>query len=71
LIADIARIVVCIHEVFPAPRILTRIGKPAEPPPFSPTQGPPMWDDEQVSLPDWETIAQPELEYAFDQRVGC
>ena len=63
------RIVAFITEAAPVRRILTHIGEPTEPPPIAPARGPPAWDDEQVQLPDWEAIVQPEPEYELDQRV--
>ncbi len=63
------RIVAFITEAAPVRRILAHIGEPTEPPPIAPARGPPAWDDEQVQLPDWEAIAQPEPEYELDQRV--
>jgi len=64
------RIIACITEAPPVQRILTHIGEPAAPPRIAPARGPPAWDDPLVdAAPDWDALAQPEPEYAFDQQV--
>ena len=64
------RIIAFITEAAPVQRILTHIGEPAEPPRIAPARGPPAWDDSLVeAAPDWDTLAQPQPEYAFDQQV--
>jgi hypothetical protein len=64
------RIVAFITEAAPVVRILTHIGEPARSPPTAPARGPPAWDDALAdALPDWNTLAQPEPEYLFDQHV--
>jgi len=63
------RIVAFTTEASPVQRILTHIGEPAEPPPIAPARGPPVWDDGPDSLPDWDSMAQQEPEYMFNQEV--
>jgi hypothetical protein len=64
------RIVAFIAEAAPVQRILTHIGEPTQPPPIAPARGPPAWDDALAgAVPDWDALAQPELEYLFDQQV--
>ena len=54
----------------PVRRILTDIGKPAEPHRVVPARGPPVWDDPPVDLvPDWEVPAQPSPEYVVGQQL--
>ena len=61
------RIVAFLTESSPVQRILHHIGEPAEPPRIAPARGPPAWDDELEPQPDWDALAQPELE--LDQRI--
>ncbi len=64
------RIVAFITKAAPVQRILNHIGEPAEPPRIAPARGPPAWDDPPVdAIPDWEALAQPSPEHAFDQEV--
>lgn len=64
------RIVPFITETAPIERVLTHIGEPVEPPRINPARGPPAWDDPPIEAePDWDALAQPPLEYIFDQRV--
>jgi len=64
------RIVAFITEAAPVQRILNHIGEPAKPPRIAPARGPPMWDEGLAeAVPDWDTLAQPEPEYLFDQQV--
>ncbi len=50
--------------------MLNPIGAPAEPPRIAPARGPPPWEAPPVdAAPDWDTLAQPEPAYAFDQPV--
>ena len=64
------RMIAFITEAAPVQRILTHIGEPAEPPRMAPARGPPAWAEPPVAAaPDWDTLAQPHPEYAFDQQV--
>jgi len=64
------RIIAFITEAAPVQRILTHIGEPAEPPRIASARGPPAWEEPPVAAaPDWDTLAQPQPEYAFDQQV--
>ncbi len=50
--------------------ILEHIGEPASPPPISPARGPPAWEYAPAEVdPGDASLAQPELDYEFDQRV--
>jgi hypothetical protein len=64
------RIVAFGTEATPVRRLLTRIGEPAEPPRIAPARGPRPGDDPPVeAAPDWDALAQPQPEYAFDQQM--
>jgi len=70
------RIVAFITEAPTVQRILDHIGEPARPPPIAPARGPPSWeqDDSGHIFLDEErfpgdSLAQPEPEYEFDQRL--
>jgi len=62
-------VVASLVKAAPVRRILTHIGERTEPPPIPPDRSPPLCDDEQVTLPDWESIDQPAPEYLLDQRL--
>jgi hypothetical protein len=49
---------------------LTHSGEPLRPPPITPARWPPDWDDRLDPLSDWDALAQPEPEFAFDQRIS-
>jgi len=67
------RILAFITEAAPVQRILNPIGEPAKPPRIAPARGPPMWEASDDGLadavPDCDALAQPQLEYVFDQQV--
>ncbi len=64
------RIVDLGTETAPLRRTLNHVGEPVEPPRISPARDPPAWDAPLVeAAPDWVTLSQPRLEYAFDQQV--
>jgi len=64
------RINAFLTEAAPVQRILNHIGEPAEPPRIASARGPPAWEQPPVAAaPDWDTLAQPHPEYAFDQQV--
>ena len=64
------RIVAFVTEAAPVQRILAPIGEHTEPPPIAPARGPPGWDDDLGSMPDWDRIKQPAPDVEFDQRVS-
>jgi hypothetical protein len=46
------------------------IGESTAPPRITPARGPPAWDDLPAdAVLDWDTLAQPQPEYVFDQQV--
>ena len=64
------RIIAFITEAAPVQRILTHIDEPAAPPRIAPARGPPAWEEPLVAAaPDWDTLAQSQRQYAFDQQV--
>jgi len=63
------RIVAFITEAAPAARVLDHIGEPAETPRVALAREP-AWDDRLAPLPDWDALAQPAPEFAFDQRLA-
>ena len=66
------RIVAFITDTAPMRRILSRVGKPAEPPRIIPVRGPPPWDTPAIeAVPDRDALAQPQPDYVFDQQVRC
>jgi hypothetical protein len=71
------RIVAFITETAPLQRILSHIGEPATPPRIAPARGPPSWEEDgsATTFLDEErftgdSLAQPEPEYEFDQRLS-
>ena len=70
------RIIAFITEAINVRAILEQIGEPSTPPRIASARGPPEWegDDSGASFLDEEEftgdpLAQPEPEYAFDQRM--
>jgi len=63
-------IITFVTETPSVQTILEYIGEPASPPLVSPARAPPAGEDAPVELdPGDDPLAQPEPEYAFDQRV--
>jgi hypothetical protein len=71
------RIIAFITEAVDVRTILKHIGEPATAPRIAPARGPPEWyaDSAQAAIdaeacPAGDSLAQPEPEYEFDQRVS-
>ena len=71
------RIVAFIAEAAPVHRILSHIGEPAQPPRIAPARGPPQWEENDsgaVFLDEerfaGDSLAQPEPDFEFDQRIS-
>jgi hypothetical protein len=52
-----------ITEAAPVERILLALGEPPRPPLITPARGPAAWDDAPEPMPNWDLVAQPELEF--------
>ena len=58
-------------------KILDQIGVETQAPRITPARGPPLWEGEGAqergegveALPDWDSAAQPALDYPADQRT--
>ncbi len=50
--------------------ILEYIGESADPPRASPARGPPAWEEEANSLPQYDSVAQSESDFQFSQTIG-
>ena len=55
-------------EAAPEQQILAHIGASAEQPPIAPALGPLAWYDDLEPTRDWDLIAQPDPDFALDQR---
>lgn len=69
------RIIAFINDADSVRRILDHIGESAIPPKIAPARGPPLWESmadfgQAENDPQWESPAQPEPEFEFDQRVA-
>ncbi|NNM68559.1 MAG: IS91 family transposase [Gallionella sp.] len=70
------RIIAFITDASTVRKILDHIGESVQPPRIAPARGPPLWELEQAHRhqagndPQWDSAAQPEPEFEFDQRVA-
>jgi hypothetical protein len=64
------RIVAFITDGDSVHHILEYIGQSPDPPPISPARGPPAWEDEVESLPQYDPLAQSVPDFQFDQTQG-
>jgi hypothetical protein len=69
------RIIAFINDAGTVKKILDHIGESALPPRIAPARGPPLWEamadfGQAGNDPQWDTSAQPEPEFEFDQRVA-
>ena len=64
------RIIAFVTDGVSVRRILNHIGEPAQPPRIAPARRPPAWEAEAEPLRLPDPIAQPELDFQFDQTVS-
>lgn len=64
------RIIAFITEGDSVRHILEYVGESADPPRISPARGPPAWEGETDSLPQYDPVAQFEPDFQFDQTLG-
>jgi len=69
------RIIAFINAADSVKRILDSLGESALPPRIAPARGPPLWEaladfGQAGNDPQWDTSAQLEPEFEFDQRVA-
>jgi len=69
------RIIAFITETSTMRKILDHIGESTLPPCIAPARGPPLWEAARASEqagndPEWDSAAQPEPEFEFDQHIA-
>jgi len=64
------RVVAFVTDGGSVRHILEYIGESSDPPRISPARGPPLWEGEVDSTPQYDLIAQPEADFPFDQTQG-
>jgi len=69
------RIIAFITEASTVREILDHLGESTQPPCIAPARGPPLWEaamaqEQAGNDPQWDSAAQPEPEFEFDQRVA-
>ena len=69
------RIIAFITEGSSVRKILDNLCESAQPPRIAPARGPPLWELEAAhrqadNNPTWDSAAQPEAVFEFDQRVA-
>lgn len=69
------RIIAFITDAGTVRKILDHLGESAQPPRIAPARGPPLWEAARASEqagndPQWDSAAQPEPEFEFDQRIA-
>jgi hypothetical protein len=69
--AEPMTIIAFVTEAVSIQRILAYIGEPTTPPSIAPARGPPHGDDDLDQTPVYDiTLAQPALDYEFDQTIS-
>ncbi|MFA7239624.1 MAG: hypothetical protein WC091_05875 [Sulfuricellaceae bacterium] len=69
------RIIAFINDSDSVRQILNHIVESTVPPKIAPARGPPLWESFADSTqaendPQWDSSAQPEPEFEFDQRLA-
>lgn len=64
------RIVAFVTDGGSVHHILEYIGESTDPPRISPARGPPEWEEEVDSAPQYDPTVQPEPDFQFDQTQG-
>lgn len=69
------RIIAFITDASTVQKILDHIGESTQPPRISPARGPPLWEaatssEQAGNDPQWDSSAQPEPVFEFDQRIA-
>ena len=69
------RIIAFITDASTVRKILDHLGEPAQPPRISPARGPQLWEaatatEQAGNGPQWNSSAQPEPVFEFDQRIA-